>query len=134
MTVPDWQLPPGVDRGLWDYLHSGEMVRGYDGQMAASPLATADVAFCERVFETLGRLIDLGCGTGRLCVHFARKGFNCVGVRLGLRQHFVGQVHADAVEALPREVDAQPTGAAPEVDQPAESLEDPLTERHVGGR
>src|SRR5205814_6229958 len=23
--IPDWQLPPGVDRGLWDYLHSGEM-------------------------------------------------------------------------------------------------------------
>ena len=20
-TPPDWQLPPGVDRGLWDYLH-----------------------------------------------------------------------------------------------------------------
>ena len=34
--IPDWQLPPGVDRGLWDYLHSGEMVRGYDGQVAAS--------------------------------------------------------------------------------------------------
>ena len=28
--TPDWQLPPGVDRGLWDYLHSGEMVSGYD--------------------------------------------------------------------------------------------------------
>lgn len=82
MSVPDWQLPPGVDRGLWDYLHSGEMVRGYDGQMQSSPLARADVAFCERVFERPGRLIDLGCGTGRLCVHFARKGFDCVGVDL----------------------------------------------------
>src|SRR5690349_11804396 len=82
MTVPDWQLPPGVDRGLWDYLHSGEMVRGYDEQVGASPLARADVAFCEQVFERPGHLIDLGCGTGRLCVHFARKGFDCVGVDL----------------------------------------------------
>jgi ubiquinone/menaquinone biosynthesis C-methylase UbiE len=81
-VIPDWQLPPGVDRGLWDYLHAGEMVRGYDEQMAASPLAQADVAACERAFPTPGRLLDLGCGTGRLCLHFARKGFECVGVDL----------------------------------------------------
>ncbi|HJZ54898.1 MAG TPA: class I SAM-dependent methyltransferase [Gemmataceae bacterium] len=82
MSIPDWQLPPGVDRGLWDYLHSGEMVRTYDEQMAASPLAKADVAFCEKSFPAPGRLIDLGCGTGRLCVHFAAKGYECVGVDL----------------------------------------------------
>jgi SAM-dependent methyltransferase len=82
MTIPDWQLPPGVDRGLWDYLHSAEMVRGYDAQVATSPLARADTAFCERVFDRPGKLLDLGCGTGRLCVHFARKGFACVGVDL----------------------------------------------------
>ena len=22
MTLADWQLPPGVNRGLWDYLHN----------------------------------------------------------------------------------------------------------------
>lgn len=82
MSLPDWQLPPGVDRGLWDYLHAGEMVAGYDAQMAASPLAAADVAFCERWFEAPGRLLDLGCGTGRLCLHFAAKGHECVGVDL----------------------------------------------------
>ena len=80
--IPDWQLPPGVDRGLWDYLHSGEMVRGYDGQMAASPLARADVEFCERTFPAVGRLLDMGCGTGRLCLHFAARGYACVGVDL----------------------------------------------------
>ena len=58
MTTPDWQLPEGVDRGLWDYLHAADMVRGYDEQMAASPLARADVAFCEAAFPTPGRLID----------------------------------------------------------------------------
>lgn len=80
--IPDWQLPPGVDRGLWDYLHSGEMVADYDRQMAASPLAAADVRFCDGQFPTPGKLIDLGCGTGRLCRHFAAKGFDCVGVDL----------------------------------------------------
>lgn len=80
--IPDWQLPPGVDRGLWDYLHSGEMAAGYEQQMAASPLAAADVRFCEAEFPAPGRLIDLGCGTGRLCRHFAARGFDCVGVDL----------------------------------------------------
>jgi SAM-dependent methyltransferase len=71
-----------VDHGLWEYLHSDEMVRCYDEQMAGSPLAAADVAFCDTAFPVPGRLIDLGCGTGRLCVHFAAKGYDCLGVDL----------------------------------------------------
>ncbi len=82
MSIPDWQLPPGVDRGLWDYLHASQMVVNYDEQMHTSPLAGADVAYCERVFRTPGRLLDLGCGTGRLCRALAPKGFACVGVDL----------------------------------------------------
>ena len=80
--TPDWQLPPGVDRGLRDYFASAEMVRGYDEQMATSALAAADIAFCEAAFPTPGRLVDLGCGTGRLAIHFAARGFDCVGVDL----------------------------------------------------
>ncbi|CAN5568568.1 class I SAM-dependent methyltransferase [soil metagenome] len=82
MNIPDWQLPAGVDRGLWDYLRSEEMVAGYDAQINVSLLARSDVAFCERHFPTPGRLLDLGTGTGRLCVHFAARGFDCVGVDL----------------------------------------------------
>ena len=80
--IPDWQLPPGVDRGLWDYLHSNEMVGGYDAHMALSPLAAADISYCESHFPTPGSLVDLGCGTGRLTQHFARRGFSCLGVDL----------------------------------------------------
>lgn len=82
MAIPDWQLPPGVDRGLWDYLHAADMVATYDEQVGASHLARADVRFCEHVFRAPGKLLDLGCGTGRLCLHFAAKGFDCVGVDL----------------------------------------------------
>lgn len=95
--LPDWQLPPGVDRGLWDYLRAADMVAGYDAQMAASPLARADVAFCERAFRTPGRLLDLGCGTGRLCVHFAAKGYDCVGVDLS--EPMLTQARANATAA-----------------------------------
>ena len=84
MTLPDWQLPPGVDRGLWDYLHSAEMVADYEDQVKQSPLADADLAFCERWFPSPGTLLDLGCGTGRLCRHFTRRGFSCTGVDLSV--------------------------------------------------
>lgn len=80
--IPDWKLPPGTDRGLWDYLHSTEMIDGYDEQMDSSPLAAVDIRFCEEQFSSPGRLIDLGCGTGRMAKHFAMKGFDCVGVDL----------------------------------------------------
>jgi SAM-dependent methyltransferase len=96
MAIPDWQLPPGVDRGLWDYLHSGEMVAGYDAQMAACPLARRDVAFCERAFPAPGRLLDLGCGTGRLCARFARKGYECVGADLSPEMLAKARANADA--------------------------------------
>jgi SAM-dependent methyltransferase len=95
MAIPDWKLPPGVDRGLWDYLHSGEMVANYDEQMAASPLAAADVRFCEASFPRPGRLIDLGCGTGRLCLHFAAKGYGCVGVDLSDEMLTKARANAD---------------------------------------
>ncbi len=80
--IPDWQLPAGVDRGLHDYLRSIDMVSGYDAMMAISPLASVDCEFCERWFPAPGRLLDLGCGTGRLGRHFGPKGFECVGVDL----------------------------------------------------
>ncbi len=80
--IPDWQLPAGVDRGLLDYLRSAEMVRGYDAMMAISPLAAVDIEFCKRHFHTPGRLLDLGCGTGRLGRHFGPKGYEYLGVDL----------------------------------------------------
>lgn len=82
MSPADWQLPPGVTRGLWDYLHDAELARDYDATLAGSPLIAADVRFAEQHFPTPGRLIDLGCGTGRLLLPFARRGFRVLGVDL----------------------------------------------------
>ena len=80
--LPDWQLPPGTDRGLWDYVSSERVAREYDAALAGTPLLEIDLRFADRHFPTPGRLVDLGCGTGRLLVHFARRGFSCVGVDL----------------------------------------------------
>jgi SAM-dependent methyltransferase len=85
MTRPppaDWQLPPGVNRGLWDYLHDPGVARGYDAGLAGSSLLAVDVPFVERHCPKSGRLIDLGCGTGRLLIPLARKGHWVLGVDL----------------------------------------------------
>ncbi|HEX3147702.1 MAG TPA: class I SAM-dependent methyltransferase [Gemmataceae bacterium] len=80
--IPDWQLPPGTDRGLWDYVSSERVAREYDAALAGTPLLEIDLQFAARFFVTPGRLVDLGCGTGRLLVKFARCGFDCLGVDL----------------------------------------------------
>ena len=80
--TPDWQLPPGVDRGLWDYVSSERVAREYDTALAGTSLLDFDVQFAQQHFPSPGRLIDLGCGTGRLLIQFARRGFECLGVDL----------------------------------------------------
>ena len=47
-TPPDWQLPPGVNRGLWEYLHDRDLARGYDAGLAGSSLFSLDLAFVTR--------------------------------------------------------------------------------------
>jgi SAM-dependent methyltransferase len=78
----DWQLPAGVTRGLWDYLHDPALARSYDDNLAGSTLLTTDLAFAEQHFDRPGSLIDLGCGTGRLLIPFARRGYWVLGVDL----------------------------------------------------
>ncbi len=78
----EWQLPPGVNRGLWDYLHDPGIAHGYDASLAGTPLFAIDQRFVERYCPQPGRLLDLGCGTGRLLVSMAQRGWQTVGVDL----------------------------------------------------
>jgi ubiquinone/menaquinone biosynthesis C-methylase UbiE len=78
----DWQLPPGVNRGLWEYMHDLAVARGYDASLAGTPLFAVDQRFVEEHCPRSGRLIDLGCGTGRLLIPLAQRGFRVLGVDL----------------------------------------------------
>jgi SAM-dependent methyltransferase len=78
----DWQLPPGVNRGLWDYLHDPGIARGYDASLAGTPLFDIDQHFVQSHCPHAGRLIDLGCGTGRLLLAMTQRGWWTLGVDL----------------------------------------------------
>ena len=69
----DWQLPPGVSRSLWDYFHDAAIARGYDQTLQDTPLFVLDKNFVLEHCRPSGRLIDLGCGTGRLSITLAQK-------------------------------------------------------------
>lgn len=80
--LADWQLPEGVNRGLWDYLHDTQLARSYDEGLRETPLLQVDQRFVEQYCPQPGRLIDLGCGTGRILLPLAQRGFWVLGVDL----------------------------------------------------
>jgi SAM-dependent methyltransferase len=96
MSPADWQLPPGVTRGLWDYLHDAELARDYDARLAGTPLLDLDLRFAAEHFLKPGRLLDLGCGTGRLLLPFATRGFHTLGVDLSAEMLRVALTKASA--------------------------------------
>jgi SAM-dependent methyltransferase len=78
----DWQLPPGVTRAVWDYLHDSTLAARYDESLAGTPLLDLDRRFAERHCPPGGRVIDLGCGTGRVAVPLALRGDRVTAVDL----------------------------------------------------
>jgi ubiquinone/menaquinone biosynthesis C-methylase UbiE len=79
---PDWQLPAGVSRGLWQYVHDDAVASNYDASLGDSALLNVDCHFVQKHCPKPGRLIDLGCGTGRLAIAMARRGHWALGVDL----------------------------------------------------
>lgn len=99
MNPPDWQLPTGVSRAVWDYLHDPELARTCDERLAGSPLLQFDLRTADRFFPSPGALADLGCGTGRLAIPFARRGFSVVGVDLSAEMLKVAAQKAKSAHA-----------------------------------
>ena len=82
--IPDWRLPPGVGRSLWEYAQADHIADDYDEYFAFNSLFTFDEAVLRKHFTRPGTIVDLGAGTGRLLVPFARDGYDGLAVDLSL--------------------------------------------------
>ena len=79
---PTWRLPQGVDAPLWEYAHTPRLAAEEDAYFVNHPLFHADKRALDERFVKPGRLVDLGCGTGRHSIRFAGRGFSVTAVDL----------------------------------------------------
>ncbi len=79
---PQWQLPPGVTRGMWDYAHTDHIASDYDTYFTGTKLFELDEAILRKHFITPGLVADLGCGTARALVPLVKRGFRGLAIDL----------------------------------------------------
>jgi len=71
-----------ITPGVRDYLASRHIAEDYDRYFQYNELFRFDTQALDRWLKEPGRLLDLGCGTGRHVAHFAARGFEVTGVDL----------------------------------------------------
>ena len=76
--MPEAALHPST----LQYVRSRQIAAGYDEHFSDEALFTYDRQWLAQCFDQPGRLLDLGCGTGRHVVQFAHRCFDVVGVDL----------------------------------------------------
>src|SRR5262249_29299627 len=75
------------------------VARGYDAYLQCSSLFAVDLAFALAHLAPPGRLLDLGCGTGRLLLAAAAAGHRPLGVDLSAEMLAVARDKARAAGA-----------------------------------
>ncbi|WP_235826472.1 class I SAM-dependent DNA methyltransferase [Candidatus Frankia alpina] len=82
MDAPDQTNPSVTTR--WESLTAGRSGRRYADRFAQLAAAGVDVhgeaAFCHGLVPAESRILDAGCGTGRVAIRLAELGHRCVGV------------------------------------------------------
>jgi len=82
----DWRRISGPDQqhhqSLGKYITNQVLASRYDKYFRDNALFEFDKSFIEEVLPSSGRMLDLGCGTGRHLLHFARRGWDVCGVDL----------------------------------------------------
>jgi len=90
LNRPTWQLPPGVSRGTWDYVHRESIATEYDTFHAGHPLLEFDrrlvLDVAKRIHSSkmpnVPVALDLGCGTGRVMMPLVETGWRVLGIDL----------------------------------------------------
>lgn len=103
MAIPDWQLPPGVTRGVWDYAQSDSVADDYDDYHALNTLFEFEEQVLREEFgqpTSDGIIADLGCGTGRALLPLVRAGWGGLAVDLSAKMLDVVREKAE-LEKLP---------------------------------
>jgi len=81
-----WRLVSAPHRehhpSFYRYIASETLATRYDRHFRDNELFEYDKTLLEQVLPSGGRLLDLGCGTGRHLEHFARSGWRVTGVDL----------------------------------------------------
>lgn len=104
--VPHWKLPPGVTRGVWDYVHNHGIAWDYDAYFADHKLFAFDQQVLIRELAAAGApgelVADLGCGTARALIPLIHQGFR--GLAIDLSAEMLAVVREKAArEQLPIE-------------------------------
>ncbi len=81
------------DPTLLAYVGSAEIARSYDRDFRDLPLFAYDCRFLDRHLPPEGRILDLGCGTGRHLVYLASRGHRPLG--LDLSPHMLAEARAN---------------------------------------
>lgn len=71
-----------IDRSIREYVESPGIAYSYDSHYEDSALLEYDCRFLGEVLPREGRLLDVGCGTGRHLLEMARRGLECTGMDL----------------------------------------------------
>jgi SAM-dependent methyltransferase len=81
-TTPPATTPPGTTR--WETLTAGRSGRRYADRFARLAAAGVDLhgeaTLCHTLVAGGSRVLDAGCGTGRVAIRLAELGHRCVGV------------------------------------------------------
>ncbi|MFT5303327.1 MAG: SAM-dependent methyltransferase [Mariniblastus sp.] len=93
--MADWQIPPGVTKGNWEYAQAQYISTNYDQFLADDPLTVADRKILDRYFPVIQRVespegragpvvADFGCGNGRTLVPLLGRGYRGLGIDLSI--------------------------------------------------
>jgi SAM-dependent methyltransferase len=91
LNAPQWQIPPGLTSGNFDYIRSTSIASKYDDFLRDNPLAAADGEILDRYLPVAEDhlpqrpiVADFGCGNGRSLLPQLIKGYQGLGIDMSL--------------------------------------------------